>query len=78
MTKHGVIHRIDAIVLSLLEQHPEGLRWSELLRMVRELDPTLHPKTVNGRVWTLVERYPDRVYEPAKGLFRLSRHRPPA
>lgn len=77
MTEHGVTHRIDALVLALLEQHPEGLRWSELLAKVRESDPTLHPKTVNGRVWKLVENHPDKVYKPAKGLFRLLKYRSP-
>ncbi len=42
---------------------------------MRESDPTLHPKTVNGRVWKLVENHPDKVYKPSKGLFRLLKYR---
>ncbi len=63
--------RIYATAFELLEQHPEGLRWSELLRLIEASDPGLHPKTVNGCVWKLVERFPDKVYKPSKGLFRL-------
>jgi hypothetical protein len=59
----------------LLDQHPEGLRWSELLARIQESDPTFHPKTVNGCVWKLVEKRPDEVYKPSKGLFRLTKYR---
>lgn len=77
MTEHGVTHRIDALALELLERHPEGLRWSELLSSIRQTDPSFHPKTVNGRVWKLVENHPERVYKPSRGLFRSLRYRSP-
>lgn len=69
-----VTHRIYATALELLEQHPEGLRWSELLAAVQAADPGFHPKTVNGCVWKLVERFPDKVYKPEKGVFRAVRY----
>lgn len=70
-----VTERIYATALALLEQHPEGLRWTDLRTRIEESDRNFHPKTVNGCVWKLVERYPDRVYKPSKGLFRLLKHR---
>jgi len=69
-----VTERIEATALELLEQHPEGLRWTDLRLRIEESDPGFHPKTVNGCVWKLVERYPDRVFKPSKGLFRLLKH----
>lgn len=75
MDKSTVTGRINAKAFELLKQHPEGLRWSELLSKIKESDPTLHPKTVNGCVWKLVERFPDKVYKPSKGLFRLVKYR---
>jgi len=66
-----ITHRINAKALKLLEQNPEGIRWSEMLAKIQEWDPSLHPKTVNGCVWKLVEKFPDKVYKPSKGLFRL-------
>jgi hypothetical protein len=69
-----VTHRINARALELLEEHPEGLRWSELLRMIEESDLAFHPKTVNGCVWRLVETFPQEVCKPAKGLFRLTKY----
>jgi len=68
--------RIYAKSLELLEEHPEGLHWSELLSKIKESDSTLHPKTVNGCVWKLVERFPEKVYKPTKGLFRLLKYKP--
>lgn len=70
-----ITQRIIAKVFELLEQHPEGLRWSELLSKIKESDHTFHPKTVNGIVWKLVEKFPDRVYKPSKGLFRLLKNK---
>jgi len=68
-----VTHRIYANIFKLLEKHPEGLRWLELLTKIMESDPSFHPKTVNGCVWKLIEKYPDKVYKPKKGLFRLTK-----
>ena len=70
-----VTERIDAKALELLEKHPEGLHWSDLLSKIMASNPTFHPKTVNGCVWKLVENYPDRVYKPSKGLFRLLKYK---
>ncbi len=66
-----ITERIDAAALELLEGHPDGLRWSELLAKVLGSDPAFHPKTANGRIWRLAENYPDIVYKPSKGVFRL-------
>ena len=71
----NVTHRINAKAIELLEKHPEGLRWSELISKIIASDPTFHPKTVNGCVWKLVERYPEKVYKPSKGLFRLLKYK---
>ncbi|OGD61554.1 hypothetical protein A3A71_04305 [Candidatus Berkelbacteria bacterium RIFCSPLOWO2_01_FULL_50_28] len=70
-----VTHRIYAKIFELLEAHQEGLRWSELLSKLKESDSSFHPKTVNGCVWKLIEKFPDKVYKPSKGLFRLLKYR---
>ncbi len=67
--------RIYTKIFELLEKNPEGLRWSELLAKIKESDKTFHPKTVNGCVWKLVEKFPDKVYKPSKGLFRLVKYK---
>jgi hypothetical protein len=66
-----VTHRIYETIFDLLKKNPEGIRWSELNKKIMESDPSFHSKTVNGCVWKLIEKYPDKVYKPKKGLFRL-------
>ena len=70
-----VTERIYAKAFELLEQHPEGLRFSELRSRIEASDHNFHPKTVNGCVWKLVQRFPEKVYKPSKGLFRLLKYK---
>jgi hypothetical protein len=67
--------KIESKIFELLEENPEGLRWSELNFRVKESDPVLHPKTINGIVWKLLSKYPDKVYKPEKGVFRLLKYK---
>lgn len=75
MQGKGITQRINETAIELLTQNPDGLSWSELSRQIKASDPTLHPKTVNGCVWKLVEKFPDKVYKPEKGLFRLTKYK---
>lgn len=70
-----VTHRINAKAFELLEQHPEGIHFSELRSKIEESDPGFHPKTVNGCVWKLVSKFPDKIYKPSRGLFRLLKYK---
>ena len=70
-----VTHQINAKAFELLEKYPEGIRWTELLSQIKKSDRNFHPKTVNGCVWKLVEKFPDKVYKPEKGLFRLMKYK---
>lgn len=69
-----VTERIYSKIFELLENHPEGIRWSELNAKIMESDPNFHPKTVNGCVWKLIQKFPDKVYKPSKGIFRLKKY----
>lgn len=70
-----VTHRIFEIAFQLLEEHPEGIRWADLNKMIETKDKNFHPKTVNGCVWRLVEKFPEQVYKPEKGLFKLVKYK---
>lgn len=74
MSKKAVTGQIYEKVLELLEESCEGVRWTDLLKRVGESNPEFHPKTVNGCVWRLMEKYPDRVYKPSKGVFRSKKY----
>jgi hypothetical protein len=76
MRASTITARIYATAFELLEQHPEGMRYAQLRSAIEASDRSLHPKTVNGCVWKMAERFPDRVYKPSKGLFRLLKYKP--
>ena len=66
--------RIYAKALELLDQNPEGIRWKDLNEAIQKSYPEFHPKTINGCVWKLTEKFPDKVYKPSKGVFRLLKY----
>lgn len=66
-----ITSRVYEIIFDNLEQNPDGLQWIELARTVKNTDPTIHPKTINGLIWKLTEKFPDKVYKPEKGRFKL-------
>ncbi|MGQ9820767.1 MAG: hypothetical protein ACUVQK_02800 [Thermogutta sp.] len=67
--------RITEKALELLDAVPEGLRYRELIRRILELDGSFKRNTVDGTLWNLDERFPDRVYKPSRGLYRLTKYR---
>ena len=67
--------RIYAKALELLDQKPDGIRWKDLNEAIQKSYPEFHPKTINGCVWKLTEKFPDKVYKPSKGVFRLIKYR---
>jgi len=71
MNELTITSQINKLIFKLLKENPKGLHWSELLKKIKENNPNFHPKTVNGCVWKLLERFPDKVYKPSRGLFRL-------
>lgn len=71
MSKTTITGKVYELAFELLEEHPEGIRWKDLLELIKQSDPTLHPKTVNGCVWKMPEKFPESVYKPKRGVFRL-------
>jgi Ca2+-binding EF-hand superfamily protein len=67
--------QVYEIAFDLLDKNKDGLRWTDLIRLIKEAEPSFHPKTVNGLVWKFVERYPDKVYRTDDKLFRLVKFR---
>jgi hypothetical protein len=71
-TKTGKVY---LAIFEILKKNPEGLQWTAINKKVEELDPSLHLKTINGCVWKLIENFPNEVYKPSKGLFRLTMYK---
>jgi len=70
MNPNTITGQINTTALELLEENPDGIRWSELLRSIERAHPDFHPKTINGCVWKLVDNFPDQIYKPSRGVFR--------
>ena len=66
----SITGQINQKAIDLLSDSPEGIRWSEMLKLIQGAYPDFHPKTINGTVWKLVENNPKEVYKPEKGLFK--------
>ena len=71
-----VTKRIKDKALELLESNPAGLRYSELFAMILATDGTFNHNTINGCIWDLDAAFPEKVYKPSKGLFRLLKFKP--
>jgi hypothetical protein len=63
--------RILRRAVELLALYPDGLRYSELTRLIAESDPSFKPNTIHGNIWNLDARLSDKIYKPSRGLFRL-------
>lgn len=64
--------KILAKAMELLESNSDGVRYSDLVRKIQEEVPEIPVNTIHGTVWNLETRLPNRVYKPARGLFRCS------
>ena len=65
--------QIYAEIFQLLEKNSDGIRWKDLINEIISLHPNFHPKTINGCIWKLLEKYPEEIYKPEKGIFRLKK-----
>lgn len=73
--RNTITGRIYKKTFELLEKYSDGLHWSELISKIETSNQNFHPKTVNGCIWKLTEKFPDKVYKPSKGLFRLLKYK---
>jgi len=76
MQPEKITDRIKKIAFEQLEAFPEGLKYSVLRNQIQSTDPKLNSNTINGCIWNLDVAFPDKVYKPSKGLFRLLKFKP--
>lgn len=68
MTKR---EKITLKAKEILASSPSGVRFSELVSSLREFFPGEAYGNFTGAIWNLDARFPDEIYKPARGLFRL-------
>ena len=71
MQPPSIRDRIRTLAFEQLGRHPEGLRFSHLIREIALVDSSLNASTIKTTVWNLDRVSADQVYKPARGLFRL-------
>jgi len=62
--------KIIAKVIEILKSNPNGVRYSDLVRKIHAEFPEIPVNTIHGTVWNLETRVPNKIYKPARGLFR--------
>jgi len=67
--------RINVIAFEVLDKTPEGVRFSEIVRRIIEIDGSFKKTSIHWSVWNLDKQFPDRIYKPSRGLFRLTKYR---
>jgi hypothetical protein len=63
--------QIIASAIEVISNYPEGIRYSKLSKEIHKKCPEINLRTIQGQVVKLDTSIPDKIYKPAKGLFRL-------
>jgi hypothetical protein len=71
-----ITDQIKVKAIELLRHHPEGLRYTELQKQILASNADFKPNTVAGSIWNLDATFPNEVYKPSRGLFRLLSFKP--
>ncbi len=72
MTKtKSITEQIRQIALVTLANRPEGIRYSDLKREIIKVNGSFNPNTISGATWDLEATYPNEIYKPDRGVFRL-------
>jgi hypothetical protein len=62
------------MALKILDENPDGLQYMQLIHKISEAIPSMKVNTIHGSVWDLEKQFPEKVYKPAKGKFRLVKY----
>lgn len=69
----SVTGQIKKIALELLAKQPQGIRYQELRRAIQASNSAFNFKTIAASIWDLDASYPNEVYKPDRGIFRLTK-----
>src|SRR3989338_4442715 len=56
--------------LEIIKNNPQGIRYSQLLKMIVEAFPNVPSNTIRGAIWNLDATIPNEIYKADRGLFR--------
>lgn len=61
--------------LEILKNNPDGVRYTDLVKMIKNELPEVKEKTIYGTVYNLQKQFPYQVEKPERGLFKFIFHR---
>jgi hypothetical protein len=67
----SITEQIDKLLLKLWQTGQKGIRYSDLKREILKVNSSFNPNTISGATWDLETTYPDEIYKPDRGVFRL-------
>lgn len=75
MPKRGISlitkkEKITTKALEIIKSNSDGIRYSDLVKRIREELPDIPIKTIHGTICKLDTEIPKEVYKPIRGLFR--------
>jgi hypothetical protein len=72
-----ITEQIRQHAFDLLKEKPEGIRFGQLVALIQQKNGAFNVNTINGSIWDLETQFPDKVYKPSRGLFRLLEFKDP-
>lgn len=61
---------IIAKAVEIIKNNPNGIHYSDLVKEIHKAFSDIPVNTIHGTIWNLETRVPDKVYKPARGIFR--------
>lgn len=62
--------QIKTKAIEILKNNRQGVRYSQLINMIKEVLPDIPVNTIHGTLWSLDKKIPNEVYKADRGLFR--------
>lgn len=64
------IQQIREFAKQIINEHPGGIRYSQLISAIKSTHPETPLNTIHGTVWNLEMKFPNEVYKPSRGLYQ--------
>lgn len=64
--------QIRILAKTIVKDRPGGIRYSDLVREIKEKSPETPVNTIHGAVWDLSTRFADEITKPSRGLLMPS------
>ena len=65
---------IQKLAIEMILQDPNGIHYSDLVRMIKEKLQGIPINTIHGSVWDIATIFPNQIYKPVRGLFRHTKY----